>query len=377
MKVKSKGAFYQDTDGIWGIDTRILVDGEYRHFKKKGYATLSAAKADFERAKAEFIKSKTKHHEVMLFEELWAEYEKMRKVVVDISTIQCDLNVLHHYLAPYFGHKLLKDCLNREAIYDWYHNLVDTTKYSNQMKSKVITRMKDLLKFAYMHEFIDAPTYQSCDVQLYQVKYSKQAKTERIVWTREEENAFFSAIEGSTTDFIMFRLFFTISPRLGEFLGLQPNCFDYAKKKVTIKQQAKNVTGHGVVVTDKLKTHDSYRTVIIDSQLADMLHDYIVSMDIKDDEFLFYGNTKSQPLSRTSFRRKLYKYCDLAGVRKINPHASRHLQATKLASVCHTGEEIEAAARRLGHSPETFMNTYARHTSDKTENELLERMAEA
>lgn len=44
MKVKSKGAFYQGTDGIWGIDTRILVDGEYRHFKKKGYATLSAAK---------------------------------------------------------------------------------------------------------------------------------------------------------------------------------------------------------------------------------------------------------------------------------------------------------------------------------------------
>jgi len=47
------------------------------------------------------------------------------------------------------------------------------------------------------------------------------------------------------------------------------------------------------------------------------------------------------------------------------------------ASVCHTGEEIEAAARRLGHSPEMFMNTYARHSSDETENKLLERLCDA
>lgn len=376
MKVKSKGAFYQDTDGIWGIDTRILVDGQYRHFKKKGYATLSSAKADFERAKEEFIKSKAKHHEVMLFEELLAEYQKMRKVVVDVSTCECDRSTFNNYFLPYFNHKLLKDCLNKETIYNWYHELVDTTKYSNNKKSKVITRMKDLLKFAYMHEFIDAPTYQSCDVQLYQVKYSKQAKVERVVWTPDEENAFFSAVEGSLSDFIMFKVFFTISPRLGEFLALQPQCFDYAKKKITIKQQVKHIDG-GVILTDKLKTHESYRTVMIDSKLADLLQQYIETLGIKDDEFLFFGNNHNMPMARTTFRRKLYKYCELAGVRKLNPHASRHLQATKLASVCHTGEEIEAAARRLGHSPEMFMNTYARHSSDETENKLLERLYQA
>ncbi len=64
----------------------------------------------------------------------------------------------------------------------------------------------------------------------------------------------------------------------------------------------------------------------------------------------------------------------MAGVRKVNPHASRHLQATKLASVCATGAELEAAARRLGHSPEMFMNTYAKHSSDKTEAELVKRI---
>lgn len=64
----------------------------------------------------------------------------------------------------------------------------------------------------------------------------------------------------------------------------------------------------------------------------------------------------------------------MAGVRKINPHASRHLQAVKLARVADSAEMIEAAARRLGHSPEMFLNTYARHVDDEKENELLRRL---
>jgi len=112
-------------------------------------------------------------------------------------------------------------------------------------------------------------------------------------------------------------------------------------------------------------------------KLANLLNEYINTLSIKDNEFLFFGSAKNVPISRNTFRRKLVYYCDLAGVRRVNPHASRHLQATKLASVCHTGEEIEAAARRLGHSPEMFMNTYARHSSDETENTLIERLADA
>ena len=97
-------------------------------------------------------------------------------------------------------------------------------------------------------------------------------------------------------------------------------------------------------------------------------------MSLKDEDFIFFETDKSMPIARTTFRRRLYKYCELAGIPKIVPHTSRHMQATKLASVCRNGEEIEAAARRLGHSPEMFMNTYARHATDEKEEELLRRL---
>lgn len=377
MKTKTNGAFHQEKDKTWTIDTKVKVNDKFLHFKRTGFASLSAAKSAYETEKADFIKSKTNTSKVMFFDDLLNEYKMMRAVIVNVTTLDADKSVYNIYFLPYFKHKLLADVFNKSSINIWYHNLIDTNKYSNNKKSKVITRMKDLLKFAYLHKYITAETYQDCDVCLYQVKNSKLVQKERVVWSREEEMAFFDATRTNATDYLMFKVFFTCSPRLGEFLGLQANCFDYKKRKITIKQQVLNVDGRGAILTDKLKTHDSYRTIVVSDDLADLLEDYIITTSLKENDFIFHGSRKNIPLSRTGFRRKLYKYCELAGVRKINPHASRHLQATKLASVCHTGEEIEAAARRLGHSPEMFMNTYARHCSDKTENELLERLAEA
>ena len=96
--------------------------------------------------------------------------------------------------------------------------------------------MKAILKYAYMHEFIDPKVYQNCDVCLYQVKVSKKAQTERVVWTLEEEQAFLEATKENYIDYLMFNVFLASATRLGEFLGLQVNCFDYDKRKIVIKQ---------------------------------------------------------------------------------------------------------------------------------------------
>lgn len=371
--VKRKGAYAQLSDGTWMIDTKVKVLGKFMHFSKKGFATYSSANSAFGKEKQDFIERHSHCYSVITFDDLIREYKEMRKIVVKDTTLGCDTSVYNVYMYPYFKGKLLKDCFNKDSIKRWYHELVDTTKYSENKKNKVITRMKDLLKFAYMHEYIDAPTYQGCDVQIYQVKFPKRPAHERIVWSAEEEQAFYDATSTNINDYIMFKTFFNCSARIGEFLGLQGKCFNYDKKKITIKQQVLNVGGKPTL-TERLKTHDSYRTVLLDDELCELLEDYIQSTGIKENDFIFYGWHKNEPMSRTTLRRKLYRYCELAGVRKINPHASRHLQATKLASVCHTGEEIEASARRLGHSPEMFLNTYARHTSEKTESTLLNRL---
>ena len=375
--IKSRGPFAQYEDTTWGIDTKVKIGDSFQHFKKKGYATLSAAKADFERAKAEFIAGRSLHKSsVMLFDDLLDEYTKMRRITVNATTLSCDASVFNVYLLPAFGKTLLKDCINPDSIQAWYDALIADVRVSANKKSKVITRVKDLLKFAYMRKFIGAETYQDCDVLLYPVKCKRASATERVVWTKEEEADFLSVIKDAK-DLVMFKLFLACGARLGEFLGLQPKCFERERKRLKICQQALNIPGEGTILTDKLKTHDSYRTVMLTDDVAHELADYIDGLGLKDDDFLFFDREKGKPMSRSTFRRRLYRYCDLAKVRRINPHASRHIQATRLAGVCKTGEEIEAAARRLGHSPEMFMNTYARHANDKTEEALIERLAKA
>lgn len=375
--IKRRGAFVQYSDGAWGIDTKVKIDGSFLHFKKKGYSTLGAAKADFERAKAEFISFKNAGKKsVAIFDDVLAEYAKMRANTVYESTLGCDRSIYHVYMLPHFGGKLIRDCFNQTAIDAWYNAIVRDPKLSQNKKSKAVSRMKDLLKFAYQRKYIDAVTYQDCDVALYPVKSTKSAKTERVVWTVSEEAAFMSAITDKR-DYVMFATFLACGARLGEFLALQPKCFDRANRKIAICQQAITLPGKGTFVTDKLKTHDSYRKVVIDESTANLLGNYVDSLGIKDDEFLFFEHDRKSPMGRSTFRRRLYKYCDLAGVRRINPHASRHIQATRLASVCVTGQEIEAAARRLGHSPEMFMNTYARHADDATEAALVSRLPKA
>jgi len=376
--IKRRGAFVQYADETWGIDTKVKVGDTFLHFGKKGYPTLGAAKADFERAKAEFISSRSLNKtQVCIFDELLAEYAKMRALVVNETTVvNCDQSVFRNYFLPTFGGKLLRDCLNQEAIRIWYESLVGNPRLSQNKKQKVITRMKDLLKFAYSRKFMDAVSFQDCDVLLYQVKGKKTAKTERVIWTAEEEYAFMSAIKDKK-DYVTFAVFLACGARLGEFLALQPKFFDRDRQRIRIEQQAITLQGKGTYVTDKLKTHDSYRSVILPKAVSDLLCDYIDTLGIADDEFIFFESDRKTPMGRSTFRRRLYRYCDKAGVRRINPHASRHIQATRLAGVCRNGQEIEAAARRLGHSPEMFMNTYAKHTSEETETALLGRLAEA
>lgn len=377
MKTKTKGCFKQETNGTWTIDTKVSINGSYKHFKKRGYRLLSDAKKDFERAKEQFIKENSSKYEIMFFEDLLNEYKKMRKTQVTETTMLSDESLYRVYFNDYFGGKLLKDCFNKENVSNWYNWLIDNALFSTVQKSKSITRIKDILKFAYMHEFIDAKTYQSCDISVYQIKCKKEVQSERVVWTELEEHKFLEATKEDAKDHLMFTIFLVLACRLGEFLALQPQCFDYKKRKIYIKQQVLSIKGKRQFLTDQLKSRESYRTIVLSQQTADLLNDYIQSMQIKNDEFLFFTFNKKEPMSRNTFRRKLYYYCDIADVRKANPHAMRHQLAVKLARVCESGEDLEIAAHRLGHTVSVFMNTYANHKNEEKQDELMERLYKA
>lgn len=371
MKTQTKGIFRKIKDE-WEINTKVKIDGTFRHFEKKGYKTLSEAKNDYERALKEFEKTHTKHHEVMFFEDLLEKYKKYRSCRVNPSTLISDNSIYHKHLKA-FNNKLLKDCFNVDNISEWYSTLVHDKRLSDNKKSKIITRVKDIINYAYLHRYIDSEVKQDCDVIIFQVKSNKKAKTERVVWTADEENAFFEAIKDypNEKDYIMFKIMLVCGLRLGELLGLQGQCFK--DNSLEIKQQVISLQG-GWELTDILKSHESYRKVVLPSELSKSLKDYIKTFKIGNDDFIFYTYSRKKPISRSELRRKLYRYCDIAGIRRANPHALRHNQAVKLASVCLTMQDIENAAKRLGHSPSMFANTYANHTSEEAQKELLNRL---
>lgn len=371
MKTKTKGKFVQTKNGLWDIDTKIKINDTYKHFKRKGYKTLKEAQNDYERAVNEFIKKYSNTYSNLFFEDLFEQFETMREMCVDVSTTQIDKSIYKNYFYNDFHGKLLKDVFNRQEIIKWYSKLVSNTEKTNVRKSKVVVLLKQILKFAYQNLLIDAPTYQVCDVCLYPIKYSRNTRKEKVAWSKEELNTFLKSIDNGT-DEVMFRLFFFLATRLGEFLALMPRAYNRQNKTIVIEQQVKNVSGNDTqVLTNKLKTHESYRTIALTDDICNMLNDYIDIVGIKENEFLF-GKTK--PLSRQTFRRKLTYYVKKANVREISPHCARHTKATMLASVCKTTQDIEACARRMGHSPSMFMDTYGKHNTQETERELIAKL---
>ena len=372
-KIKKISGIKQDNNKTWSIDTKIsTLNGAKKHINKKGFPTYKDAVEYLNNAKTEIENSIIKKE---TFDNLINEYRKMRRLRFNFSTCECDESVYNVYLFPYFSGMKIKDVFKQSTIKEWYENIVSSPKYSGNKKAKVVARLKDIIEFAWTHEYIDSTAHQQCNVVLYPISYSKKVKEERVVWNELEERSFLNAIkEENKKDFLYFSLLLNTGLRMGEFLGLQVKCFDYKNNKLTICQQVVNQRGNGWLLTDILKTHESYRNVILPKYLSDMLHEHIVNFNLKDSHFIVFNTSKNEPMSRTTLRRKLYYYCEVSGVRKCNPHALRHNQAVKLASICDTTEKLEVAARRLGHSPSMFMNTYANHTNDEAQEALLSNL---
>jgi integrase len=322
---------------------------------------------------AKFISNKNKTHEVLLLSDLIQAYLKMRKLTMNESTVEQDSYLLKKYLTDYFGDDTIKNVINQNAIQQWFDELVNNPNVSAKRQNKVITTIKCFLNFAYTRKYIDASTYQDCDVCLFKVKTSKKSDVERIIWTDQEEKDFINSLTNPKIS-LMFRTYLIIATRLGEFLGLQGKSYDYSTARITISQQVKNTVGKGAVLTGKLKTSDSYRTILLPKDLNEEINEYINTFGIKDDDFLWFHKNKKKPFSRTYIRTLFNQQCDKAKVRRMNLHALRHNQAVKLARVCTTGEEIEIVARRLGHSPEVFLNIYANHKNEEKESAILSKL---
>lgn len=369
-KKTTSGKFYQDRkNGPWRIDTRINIDGKYYHIEKRGFATKHEAQAAYDsiiQNKIEQVRAAAGHSEAeTLFEQFCEEFIKFRsKKVCSSTTNGNDFYLMRKYFHPAFDGKPVSKVFAPKTFIAWYEDLAGNTAISETRRNKAIRLAKGMLNFAYRKKLIGVEAYQDCDIECECIKEPHREQKEQVLWNESQRTAFLAAIDTNSPDFVMFSLFIETAPRIGEFLGLTADCFDFGKKQIRIKQQVIYESNGEFTLTDRLKSHNSYRTIPVSSSLANLLQRYITALSLGPRDFLFgpWGS-HTVPLSRTEFRRKLQAYCKKAEVPTPNPHAFRHMLSTALSRQYKNTADIENGAAIMGHSASVELNIYCHNST--------------
>lgn len=376
-KKTTSGKFYQDRkNGPWRIDTRINIDGKYYHIEKRGFATKHEAQAAYDsiiQIKIEQVRAATKAENEMLFEQFCEEFIKFRsKKVCSSTTNGNDFYLMRKYFHPVFDGKPISKVFAPKTFIAWYDDLASNTAISETRRNKAIRLAKSMLCFADRRELISAEAYRICVRECECIKEPHREQKEQVLWNEAQRAAFLASINTSSPDFVMFSLFIETAPRIGEFLGLTADCFDFGKKQIRIKQQVIYESNGEFTLTNRLKSDHSYRTIPVSSSLANLLQRYIAALSLGPRDFLFgpWGS-HAIPLSRTEFRRKLQAYCKKAGVPTPNPHAFRHMLSTALSRQYRNTADIENGAAIMGHSASVELNIYCHNSTPEEARRLL------
>ncbi len=376
-KTNRQGKFYQDRrNGPWRIDTRVNIGGKYYHIQKRGFATKHEAQAAYDsiiEAKAIEVAKASRRESSLLFAQFVEEFERFRsKKVCDSTTATNDYYLVRKYFAPAFDGLAVSEVFAPDRFLPWYEDLAGDSHVSEARRNKAIRLAKAMLKYAYGKKYIGAEAYQDCDVDCLLLKEPHRKAKERVLWNEGQRAAFLAAIDKDSADSVMFSLFLETAPRIGEFLGLTADCFNERRGYIEIKQQVVYESNGTWRLTDRLKSHQSYRKIPLSDSMTALLARYIEAVGIGQGEFLFgpWGGHKT-PLSRTEFRRKLTAYCKAAGVPNVNPHAFRHMLSTALSQRYTSTAEIEAGASIMGHSTSVELNIYCHNNTLDNSRALL------
>ncbi len=346
----------------YAIDLSVIIDGKRVHIYRVGYPTAGEAAADIDRVVADKrleLGEYTDDVPLAKLVEGFAKYREMRGVRQ--NTIKGDVYCLKKHVLTRMPASARK-AFTRAELNRWYSSLVMDDSLTAKRKNYTFASFRRLAEYAWRtKKVIDSDAYTDVMGIVTSVKLGKSSKpAEKETWTPEQEEAFLNAIPRDSQDYPLFRLFCYLGCRLGEFLGLKWDAYDRGNGLIEIKRQVVNVDG-GALLTEDLKTDDSYRVDELDEGTKEVLDSY---MDSRDQEelagYMFpCPYDPRTPLSRTGFRRKMYAYCRKAGVPQITPHGVRHCKATRLMGVCENMQEVKSCARFLGHSATMMANVYA------------------
>jgi len=193
---------------------------------------------------------------------------------------------------------------------------------------------------------------------------SKKKRLEEKILTDEEQEVVFSVAD----DFeeLILQCMLDTGCRPGELAALTMSDFDFDRNEDGIGATVKieKTYSQGVGVQDSPKTEDSYRTVNLRPDTAEMLKEFVDDNDIMEDQLIFRDYRTVYDSIKDVFTFAHVKMRG-EGVTKFSPHSLRHNTATRLI---REGVSKEKVQRYMGHSSIDVTEIYEHFNEDEVIN---------
>lgn len=231
-------------------------------------------------------------------------------------------NILANTLIPYFGNKHI-DNITTYDIEQYKSTLLNERDLSSKSVNNYLSILRKCLKSALESDIIKIlPRIKPLKVSPQTFDFLSESETELLL----------NRSNGKWHDMIFLAV--KTGLRFGELIALKWQDIDFNSQTLTVRR---NIV-HGIEGSPK---NNKTRTVPLTQSVIEMLS----QMD-RDNPYVFH-NDKGGPLHYTYCRKKLHRFCNLAGLRIINWHILRHTFASHLAT---KGVSVFAIKELLGHS---------------------------
>jgi integrase len=165
--------------------------------------------------------------------------------------------------------------------------------------------------------------------------------------------------------------------RWGELIALKPRHVDFLRREIAIKEtivevSKKNAVDGERMITKPYPKDNEPRVIGVRQELIDSLAEHIRLNKIGADDLLF-TNTAGMPISRNTFRTRVWKPATEQAGTEIRFHDLRHAHATWLLS---GGSDLKSVMDRMGHAQIMTTQRYLHALPDANEKNLsaLSRM---
>lgn len=306
----------------WYIDIRIKLDNNTRihtsymdvknpNFKSKTYVKRLEPTI-IEKKKAELFLTSSKDIKLKELAKLFIEDYKLEHA--ESSTKQVNELLKNHILPVLNEDTTCENCFTINNMMRLRKSVIENKNIGNSHKSKVIRYTRMLTNFAKKMKAINSDTKDDCLSILELPRNKIVLKEPQNKYTPLE--LFLNAVEQNNDikkfDKNSLIIFYFLGCRIGEYLGITRNNFEYNKDSTSFIYINKQLDYKGKL-TNTLKTETSYKKIPLNDLCVSLLLENIKLKKIKNKERIFN-------YSRTSFRRIVNKVLKDANL----PHNTLH-----------------------------------------------------